>query len=219
MAHARSQKTVLMLAALVGISIGSNATAAAQDRPNVQQLQTAGKLLVKTWVDPVRAIVAKQQINFVIEVATDKWFSGGTRVGRLEIDDAIVLQREQFALNSTRREQGVTWSVQQWRISVYPQRAGVYEIPALRLTVSVAGDDGKPISGELSTMPVGFKAGVPKALAALASASESEVDWVASPAYSVAESYSQSHGIALQNLQPATRCNALLSLRQRMLPR
>lgn len=202
MAPASSRKALLMLAALVGIAIGHCATVTAKEPQTVGQLQTAGKLQIKSWVEPARAIVVNQQINFVIEVATDQWFSGGTRVGRLEVDDALVLQREQFALNSTRREQGVTRSVQQWRISIYPQRAGEYEIPALRLTLSVAGDNGKPISGELYTKPVSFEAGVPKALATLASASKSSVDWVASPAFSVNETYSRSRGEELQSLRP-----------------
>ncbi len=210
---ASAQRLVVTLLALCGFSIGICQIVCAQETQVLTELQTAGKLQIKSWVEPAREIVVNQQINFIIEVATDKWFSGGTRVGRLEVDDAVVLQREQFALNSTRREQGVTWSVQQWRISIYPQRAGVYAIPAVRLTLSVAGDDGKSISGELSTMPVSFKADVPKALAAHASASESGADWVASSAFSVQETYSQSQGKALQNLQPGDAVQRTIEFR------
>ncbi|MGI9285260.1 MAG: hypothetical protein ACR2P1_07705 [Pseudomonadales bacterium] len=200
MAHAR--KTVAALFIVCGFgAVVLQTPAYANDSPSLSDLQSAGKLQIKTWIEPGQGIIVNQQINLAIEIATDQWFSGGTRIGRLEIDDAVVLRREQFAVNSTRREGGDTWSVQLWSISIYPQRDGVFEIPALRLTLSVAGEDGKPVTGELYTEPVSFQATVPDAVAALSPADEPSTPWVASPAFSVEESYSQSHDRGLQNLQ------------------
>lgn len=174
----------------------------APTRQALSDLQAAGKLRLNTWIEPAQAIVVNQQISLLIEIATDQWFSGGTRIGRLELEDAIVLRRERFAVNSTRREQGKSWTVQRWRISIYPQRAGRFEIPPLRLALSVVGDEGKPVSGELLTEPLGFKATVPEALRALAAAQAGAAFWVASPAFSVTEHYSQSRGRELQQLRP-----------------
>lgn len=96
------------------------------------ELQQADKLRIKTWVEPAEGIIARQQLLLQIEMATDKWFSGGTRIGHFEIKNAIVQQREQFALNSTRQEGDKTRTVQQWTLVVYPQRSGSFQIPAIR---------------------------------------------------------------------------------------
>ena len=67
-----------------------NVTVSAQ---TVEELRDADKLRMRTWIEPDKNIVAGQQLNLFIEIATDKWFSGGTRIGRFEVEGAIVLQR------------------------------------------------------------------------------------------------------------------------------
>lgn len=201
MAHVSLPKALAALFIVCGATAGILMPAYAQDSQTLSDLQRTGKLQIKSWIESAQSIVVNQQINLAIEIATDQWFSGGTRIGRLEIDDAVVLRREQFAVNSTRREQGATWSVQLWNITIYPQREGVFEIPAMRLSLSVAGEDGKPVIGELYTKPIGFTATVPEALAALSPADARGTTWVASPSFSVEENYSQSHARELQNLQ------------------
>ena len=195
-----SVQRCMCLIALCWLGIGFYTTAVAEEGSTVDQLQAVGKLQIKSWIAPAQQIVVNQQVTLVIEVATEQWFSGGTRVGRLEVDDALVLQREQFALNSSRREQGVTWSVQQWRISVYPQRSGEFDIRPLAVNVSVAGAERTPISGEMYTQPIKFNASVPDAVAALATAGAARTSWLAAPAFTAAESYSPNHDNALQNL-------------------
>lgn len=201
MALVRSRKFLLVLVLLGEFSIDLCPAAAAQQRQTVEQLQAAGRLQVKSWLEPAQGIIVNQQINLVIEVATDRWFTGGTRIGRLEVNDAVVLQREQFAVNSTRREGGTTWSVQQWSINVYPQRRGDFDLAAVPLSVAVAGDDGKPVRGEIYTRPTSFVASLPEDLAALSSAKQPDATWIASPAFNVEETYSQSHARQLDKLQ------------------
>ena len=99
----------------------------------IAMLQQENKLRIKAWLEPEDNIIARQQVNLQIEVATDKWFSGGTRIGRFEIKDAIVMQREKFAVNSTRIDGDRSWTVQQWTLVVYPQREGLFEIPVISL--------------------------------------------------------------------------------------
>ena len=48
-------------------------------------LQQEDKLRIKAWLEPEDNIIARQQIKLQIEVATDKWFSGGTRIGCVEL--------------------------------------------------------------------------------------------------------------------------------------
>ena len=46
----------------------------------LDDLEHANKVKIRTWVEPKGELVYRQQINLQIEIATDKWFSGGTRV-------------------------------------------------------------------------------------------------------------------------------------------
>jgi hypothetical protein len=151
----------------------------------LDELLQADKVRIKTWIEPVEGIVARQQVNLQIEVATDKWFSGGTRIGHVEIKDAIVLQREQFAVNSTRQDGGKTWTVQQWAIVIYPQRDGSFEIPAISLTLSIAGENLEVITGKTETQPMTFSAELPAAL-------QDQQDWVATTDFEVNDSFDKS---------------------------
>ncbi len=157
----------------------------------LDELLQADKVRIKTWIEPVEGIVARQQVNLQIEVSTDKWFSGGTRIGHFEIKDAIVLQREQFALNSTRQDAGVTWTVQQWTLVVYPQRSGSFEIPSIPLKLSIAGENLEVITGKTETQPMTFSAELPEAL-------QDKQDWVATTDFEVNDSFDKS----LEGLKP-----------------
>ncbi len=99
---------------------------------------------VSAWVDPASEIVVSQQLILNIEIATSTYFLGGTRLPQLEIPDAIVLRRESFAVNSTKRKDGQTWAVQLWSMALYPQRAGRFEIPMIKLEATISGADGQP---------------------------------------------------------------------------
>lgn len=150
----------------------------------IEQLQQAGRLRINSWLEPADEILARQQVMLIIEVATDTWFAGGTRIGHVEINDAMVLQREQFALNTTRQEQDRTWTVQQWSLVVYPQRSGSFEIPPVSLSLSIAGDNLETLTGKTQTEPVTFSAAWPQALA-------DQRDWVATTRLEVNESYNK----------------------------
>ncbi len=167
---------------LLLLSCASGALGA--DTPSLDQLQASGRLKVESWVEPGGSIVVKQHATFVIEVSTDTWFSGGTRIGRLELDDAIILRREKFAVNSTRVERGKTYTTQRWSISIYPQRPGRYEVPALPLTLSIAGENGATIEGEVTTPVTSFEVELPEALRGIA-------NWVSTTEFRVEESYNR----------------------------
>ena len=158
-----------------------NTTATAQ---TLEELRQADKLRIRTWIEPAENIIARQQLNLKIEIATDKWFSRGTRIGRFEVEDAIVLQREKFALNSTRSEGDKSWTVQQWTLVVYPQRKGRFEIPAIPLHLSIAGENLESIVGEIKTKPLSFTAQIPNEL-------QDKANWVATTRFEVEESFNK----------------------------
>lgn len=160
-------------------------TSAAAD--TMAQLQQEDKLMIKAWLEPEDNIIARQQVKLQIEVATDKWFSGGTRIGRFEIKDAIVMQREKFALNSTRSDGDRSWTVQQWTLVVYPQREGLFEIPVIPLQLSVAGDGIESIIGEANTQPMSFSAIIPEQI--ISEQVQGKKTWLASNRFEVEDSF------------------------------
>jgi hypothetical protein len=171
------------------------------------ELQQADKLRIKTWVEPADGIIARQQLKLQIEVATDKWFSGGTRIGHFEIKDAIVLQRENFALNSTRTEGDKSWTVQQWTVVVYPQRGGSFEIPPIPLTLSIAGDNFDPISGRTHSQALVFSAAQPEAM-------QGKDGWVATSRFEVSESFNK----PLEELRPGDALKRTINISADNLP-
>ena len=154
---------------------------AASDEALQQQLNN-GELQINSWVEPADAAVS-QQVELIIEVATQRWFAGGTTIGNVEIDGVVVLKREKFATNSSRRENGQSIAVQNWTITLYPQRAGNYIVPPVPLTVTVAAASGESIRGTVYTEPQSFSASVPTSMQALSG-------WVAATELNVDGSWS-----------------------------
>ena len=166
-----------MLASLVFNTTMANAQ-------TLEELQKADNVRIKVWVEPEQNIIARQQVYLQIEVATDKWFSGGTQIGHFEIKDAIVLQREKFAVNSTRSEGEKNWTVQQWTLVVYPQRDGLFEVPVIPLKLSIAGDDAESIIGEVFTQPFNFEATIPEQAV-------DESNWITTSRFEIEESFNK----------------------------
>ena len=65
----------------------------------LKDLQQADKLRMQTWIEPGENIVARQRVNLQIEISTANRFTSGTKIGAFEVKDAIVLQRERFAVD------------------------------------------------------------------------------------------------------------------------
>ncbi len=175
---------------LLFLLIFSSASAGAET-PSLESLLANGRLQVTSALEPGESIVARQHVTLVIEVSTDTWFSGGTRIGRLELADAIILRREKFAVNSTRIEQGKTYTTQRWSISIYPQRAGRYQVPPLPLTLSIAGENGEVITGEVTTPALSFEVELPAGLRGID-------NWISTTEFRVEESYNRD----LADLEP-----------------
>lgn len=148
-------KPVLIILLLLS-SLGAAAS------PSLQQLQQQGRVSINAWLEPSDNLVVRQQLELVIEVATDRWFAAGTRIPRFELDNAIVLRRKTLATNFTRQQQGQTWSVQRWSISVYPQDSGLYQVEPIAVQIHVA-EGQQQISGSLLTPAVEFEVSRPSA--------------------------------------------------------
>jgi len=182
MCHDRRYVTGWLLLALLLLGAISPAGAT-----TLEQLQRDGRLHLRTWITPASSVVARQQVQLHIEIATDRWFSAGTRIGHMDVRDAIVLQRETFAVNSTRRQGAQTWAIQQWTLMIYPQREGRFDVPAVAVHLSVAGDDGAAaVEGTVYTAPLMFTAALPAAL------QDVDAPWLVTREFKVTEQYNRS---------------------------
>ena len=48
----------------------------------VEELQAQNRLTIDASISPIENVVAGQKLALVIEIATDRWFTGGTRLSR-----------------------------------------------------------------------------------------------------------------------------------------
>jgi hypothetical protein len=158
---------------------------------SLQELMERDQLRLRSWLSPTDAIVVGQEVSLVVEISTRRWFAGGTRIHHPEIGNLVVLQRDQFATNLSRQEQGQTWVVQQWALELYPQAAATYAVPSLTLELAVNDAEAGIVRGTLYSKPLQFTARVPELLRS--------VDfWVSTPAFSINDEFDRK----LEKLQP-----------------
>ncbi|MCB1844019.1 MAG: BatD family protein, partial [Halioglobus sp.] len=156
---------------------------------SIRELQDSGQLRIASSLEPAADIVPGQQVQFVMEIATATWFTGGVRISVPEVSGLVILQTEQFAANASELRDGKTWVLQRWSLDVYPQTAGSFRIPPVALELSVAGPNGNSVTGTASAPGAVLEAAVPVAL-------EAANSWVAAPEFSVSQRFDR----ALENL-------------------
>ena len=169
---------------------------------SLQDLLDNDQLRLRNWLEPAGNIVVGQEVTLVIEISTRRWFAGGTRIHHPEVHNLVILQRDQFATNLSRQENGQTWVIQQWNLELYPQQEGVYQVPSLQLGLAVNHASAGIIRGSLETVPLEFSASVPTLLR--------EADsWLATPLFEVNQSFDRE----LRQLQPGDAFTRTISLR------
>lgn len=148
----------------------------------IEELQAAGHLQIDSEITPLDNVVPGQKLQLVLRVATDTWFTGGTRIDIPEVPGLVILQNEQFAANASETRLGKTWVVQRWTLDVFPQRAGDFTVPPVTLRLQVNGGESAEIEGTGHTPALGFSVVIPEAL-------EEVEHWVAAPAFDVSQSF------------------------------
>ncbi|MDG1944573.1 MAG: BatD family protein [Halioglobus sp.] len=145
---------------------------------SIEELLRSGNLRIDSALAPDTLIVPGQRVTLTLEIATDRWFSGGTRIGIPEVPGLVILQTEQFASNASETQNGQTWVIQRWTLDIYPQRAGNFTVGPILLQVQVnAGETGE-VKGELLSPSAQFRVTIPKSL-------EKIEQWVAAPTFTV----------------------------------
>jgi len=166
------------------------AYAALAPAASIDALQAAGELEIDASLTPQADIVPGQKLTLTLKIATDRWFSGGTRISLPEVPGLVILQTEQFASNASEQRGESNWVIQRWNLDIYPQRPGNFSIPPVKARLRVNTADGD-VEGVLSSPGVQFTVGLPPAL-------EGVEQWVAAPAFTVEQQFDRS----LEGLQP-----------------
>lgn len=156
----------------------------------VAELQAAGHLEISSELHPAQAIVPGQRVELSITIATDTWFTGGTRLEIPEVAALVILQTSDFASNSSENRNGQTWVVQRWTLDVFPQQAGSFTLPPIAARIKVSDHYAKSVEGELHSPALHFQSVIPESL-------RRAEQWVAAPAYTVSQSFDRE----LENLQ------------------
>lgn len=160
---------------------------------SIEKLQQQGELQINSWLSPESDIVKGQQINMQIEIASQQKWQGGVVIEHIEIENAIVLQREKFAVNSVRNENGKSWLVQLWTLVIYPQTVGDYIIPEIAVDVAVVDSDGYITKGPLLGNKLTFSVIENTAMLNSINGTDGDnVEWIASPSFSIDESFDRS---------------------------
>lgn len=157
---------------------------------SVADLSAEGRLQVRSWLEPAEDIVPGQQIKLILEIATDSWFTGGTRIRIPEVPGLVILQTDNFASNSSEQRNGQTWVVQRWSLEVYPQRDGNFTLPPVTAQIKVNDGTGATVEGAITGPALRFSSTRPESLARVE-------HWVAAPGFTVSQSFDQ----ALEGLQ------------------
>jgi hypothetical protein len=166
----------LLLAVLVIACAPSTANTA-----DIEALVAAGQLQIDAKLTPAGTIVPGQKLTLTLEIATDRWFSGGTRIKLPEVPGLVIMQTEQFASNASERRGTQNWVIQRWMLDVYPQRAGDFTIPPISARVEVNRGDGD-VEGSLTSPPVDVTVTLPESLADVA-------QWVAAPDFTAEQRF------------------------------
>ena len=131
---------------------------------SLDDLINNNELTINTRVKSQEQQIVKQPLIIEIEVATNRWFAKGTQVENFELSEAIMLANSKTSINGTKQINGQTWSTQTHEITLYPTRAGQYNLPPILVNVSVNTQDSTTVEGVLKTTEQQFTISLPQAL-------------------------------------------------------
>ncbi len=151
---------------------------------SIEELEASGHLRIESALMPASQIVPGQKVTLTLEIATDRWFAGGTRIRIPEVPGLVILQTEQFASNASETRNGQTWAIQRWTLDLFPQRAGDFTVGPIPLQLHIDGGKEGAIQGEVHSPVRHFTAAIPASLAGTG-------QWVAAPAFSVKQNFNR----------------------------
>jgi hypothetical protein len=122
---------------------------------------SAQQPLARARLDPGSLVTVGQPLTVIVEVLVPSFFSGAPRFPDLDIPNAITVFPDR-GTNFTERIDRSTWAGQSRRYTIYPMRAGSYEISDIPVEVRYfAPGVGPRATATVSPPPVRFDAYVP----------------------------------------------------------
>ena len=116
-------------------------------------------------LEPGAVVTVGQPLTVRVQVLVPSFFMGAPVFPELNVDDAITIFVDR-GTNFTEREGPLTWAGQTRSYTVYPQRAGSFEITEIAIEVSYRGDAGLVIA-TATAPPTRFEARIPPEAAGL----------------------------------------------------
>lgn len=156
-------KRIAVLFALSIASTTGSSTPAQQ--ASLQSLLDENHLTITQRLIPENPVLG-EEVTLEIEISTDRWFAGGTRLKPVLTDDVLVMQRQDLATNSSKQEQGKTWVLQLWALSLFPQEEGTLFAPAIDVSVKINTEAGI-IEGTHQLEPMPMQVSVPAEVAGI----------------------------------------------------
>lgn len=179
-------RLVSILSAWFALMSVSLAPALAQDA----NPEATPQVEARVWISTPKPFIMGQKVDLNIEIAASARLERGVNIGAVEIEDAIVRQRQKFATNSTREKDGRSWTVQLWSAAIYPTASGTLLVPQIPISIYLAPTQDqrqKALSSKVHTIvtdPLQFAVSLPGALRGLTT-------WIASDDVQITDDFDQ----------------------------
>ena len=122
---------------------------------------SAQQPIARVRLEPEGLVTVGQPLTVVVQVLVPSFFTGAPRFPDLDIPDAITIFTDR-GTNFTERIDRATWAGQDRRYTIYPMRAGVYEISDIPVEVRYSAPGvGPRATATVSPPSVRFEARVP----------------------------------------------------------
>ncbi|UJF18069.1 BatD family protein [Vibrio sp. SS-MA-C1-2] len=111
-----------------------------------------------------RDFAPNEQITLSFEAYTDSYFVDSPRVHMPMINHALVKQEDPQTHSGFKIIEGKKFTVQRWKTQIYPSQDGIYTLPEIPVTLTIAGKAGKSVKVALTTKPLALLVKTPKAM-------------------------------------------------------
>ncbi|MEN8174682.1 MAG: hypothetical protein ABFS23_02890 [Pseudomonadota bacterium] len=122
----------------------------------------SGEVVLRTAVTPEQAWVG-QRVVLSIDVLGDTGWAQITRMDDIDLPGAYVMRTDSQASRLQETIEGIAYTGQRYKLSIYPQVAGAVEVPAIPLEVTTKtwGSDEADGVTQMTTSPVTFTSRIP----------------------------------------------------------
>ncbi|WP_019027412.1 BatD family protein [Colwellia piezophila] len=133
----------------------------------IDDLIKKDKLSVSLQINQKEQQIVGQALILTVEVATDRWFATGSQIQAFTLPKSVMQANNINTINGTKRISGQTWATQTHEITLYPTGSGIYQVPSIKVDISVNTENDGIITGVASTQESSFTIDLPSALSGI----------------------------------------------------